>query len=199
MYSPNVLARNMRILLGWLALAPVIVLACRVSSTSYLPLTGLEPSSVYIPPTQASTPYMVVLPGEETGLAQPVSTGELVEQQATPTPSCTNNLRFIEDLSIPDGTVVSPGIPLDKRWNLENNGTCNWDQDYRVRLVGGPEMGAKAEQALYPARSGAQATIRMVFVAPQEPGAYRSAWQAHDPDGQPFGDIFYIDIVVQNP
>jgi hypothetical protein len=39
--------------------------------------------------------------------------------------------------------------------------------------------------------------LRMVFTAPQEAGTYRSAWQAYDPDGGPFGDPFYIEIVVE--
>jgi hypothetical protein len=53
------------------------------------------------------------------------------------------------------------------------------------------------EQALYPARSGTQVELRIVFTAPNEPGIYRSAWQAHDPEGQPFGDQFFIEIVVE--
>ncbi len=31
-------------------------------------------------------------------------------------------------------------------------------------------------------------------------GTYRSAWQAYDPDGLPFGDPFFIEIeVVDEP
>ncbi|RPI83725.1 MAG: hypothetical protein EHM41_15235 [Chloroflexi bacterium] len=199
MYNRNLLIRNMWILMGWLALVPVLIIACRLSGTINLPLTGIDPTPMYIPPTSATTPFVVVAAAEQAEFAQPAPTVESIELRATPTPSCTNSLRFIEDLSIPDGTVVTPGTSLDKRWNLENNGTCNWDKDYRVKLVGGPDMGVQAEQALYPARSGTQAMIRMVFVAPQEPGTYRSAWQAYDENGQPFGDPFYIEIVVQNP
>jgi hypothetical protein len=36
----------------------------------------------------------------------------------------------------------------------------------------------------------------MVFTAPSEAGTYRSAWQAHDPSGEPFGDLFFIEFVV---
>jgi len=92
--------------------------------------------------------------------------------------------------------LVAPGEGLDKRWLVENNGTCNWDQGYRLKLVAGPDLGAATEQGLYPARSGTQATIRIVFAAPAEAGAYRSAWQAYSPDGQSFGDPVFIDIQV---
>jgi hypothetical protein len=106
-------------------------------------------------------------------------------------------LRYIEDLSIPDGSQVSSGERLDKRWSVENNGSCNWDQSYRLKLIAGPALGASAEQALYPARSGSQATIRIIFTAPTEPGVYRSAWQAYNPDGQPFGDPVFIEVQVE--
>ena len=64
-------------------------------------------------------------------------------------------------------------------------------------FVGGLEMGANIEQALYPARAGAQATIRINFVAPTEPGSYTTSWEAIDPDGLPFGDPIFMTIVVQ--
>ena len=60
-------------------------------------------------------------------------------------------------------------------------------------------MGASTEQALFPARSGTQALVRISFTAPEEPGAYRSAWQAFDPQDQPFGDPFFIEVIVPEP
>ncbi len=114
----------------------------------------------------------------------------------SPTPACINNLSFIEDLSIPDGTQVTPGEVIDKRWQVENSGTCNWDDTYHLQLIAGPDLDAPPEQALYPARSGTQAPIRILFTAPNDPGTYRSAWQAYDPQGGTFGDPFFIEVVV---
>ena len=120
-------------------------------------------------------------------------------QQPTLTPAppvCQDNLTFVEDVTVPDGTYVDPGVVLDKRWKVKNSGTCNWDEDYRFRLVDGPAMNTIPEQALFPARSGTEAVIRLVFIAPEEPGQYRSAWQAVSPLGEPFGDPIYIEIIV---
>lgn len=157
------------------------------------------PTKLYIPPTGA--PLAV----QPTHPAQVQSTDMLDQDQLpesglpSPTPACTPGLAFIEDLTIPDGSQVSPGERLDKRWRVENTGSCNWDASYSVRLIAGPELGVPADQALFPARSGAPATIRTLFTAPSEPGTYRSAWQAHDPQGQPFGDPFFIEITVASP
>jgi len=114
----------------------------------------------------------------------------------TPTLTCTNGLEFVEDVTIEDGTIVSPGQRLDKRWLVLNAGTCNWDESFEIQLIAGPAMDVPSTQVLYPALSGTEAEIRMVFTAPEEPGSYRSAWQAFDLDENPFGDPFFIDIVV---
>ncbi len=116
---------------------------------------------------------------------------------STPTPPCTDNLSFVTDVTIPDGTAVTAGQSIDKQWLVNNSGTCNWDVRYRLKWIGGDAMGAPAEQALYPARAGTQATLRVVFTAPQMSGTYRSAWQAVAPDGTAFGDTVYVQVVVQ--
>jgi hypothetical protein len=108
-------------------------------------------------------------------------------------------LTYIQDITIPDGTTVTPGQTLDKRWRIQNSGTCNWDEHYRMKMVAGPGLGAPVEQALYPARSGSEAIIRILFTAPADTGTYRSAWQAYDPQGEPFGDPFFIEVIVTNP
>jgi hypothetical protein len=87
------------------------------------------------------------------------------EELPTPAPPCTDSLRYVEDLSIPDGSQVSPSEKLDKRWTVENDGSCNWDQNYSLKLIAGPDMGALLISPI-PARSGSQATIRIIFTAP---------------------------------
>jgi hypothetical protein len=177
----------MRFRLTCLGLLLILVLtACGEQAVTPAPTSG-----IYRPPTAVVAPTVISLPTSNPAFEVPPG-GE----RPTPIPECTNALWFQEDLTIPDGTEVSPGDKLDKRWLVLNNGSCNWDDRYQVRLIGGPNIGAPQLQALYPARSGSEAVIRMNFIAPQEPGAYRSAWQAYDPDGQAFGDPFFIDFVV---
>jgi hypothetical protein len=91
---------------------------------------------------------------------------------------------------------VSPGAVLDKQWLVYNSGSCNWSAGYRLRFVRGERMGAAPEYALFPARAGSQATMQIRFTAPAQAGTYLSEWQAHDPNGLPFGDSFFIKVVV---
>lgn len=152
--------------------------------------------TVFLPPTGApqASPVSLALAGTQTSQAVASNPTEL--PPPTPTPPCIPGLVYLEDLTIPDGTEVSPGEILDKRWRVQNAGTCNWDQAYGVQLIGGPDLGAPPEQALFPARSGTEAILHMLFTAPEEPGVYSSAWQAKDPNGNLFGDPFFIEVVV---
>lgn len=114
----------------------------------------------------------------------------------TATQPCEDGLAFLTDLTIPDGSEVAAGATMDKRWEVQNSGSCNWTDGYTLRLIAGVDLGASPQQALYPARSGARAVIRLVFQAPIEPGSYRSAWQAYSPSGDAFGDPVFIDFFV---
>lgn len=140
---------------------------------------------------------------EPTLIIQP--TKEVVVVQTTPVPTiiatvnpadCLNDLNFIDDVTIPDNTFVPYGSVIDKQWRVENRGTCNWDASYRLRHLGGAQLGAPDEVMLYPAKSGTQAIIQIPFTAPFTDGVYESAWQAYDPQGIPFGDPIYIRVTV---
>jgi len=128
----------------------------------------------------------------------PTATLTTVPQPLAPssTPTCIDGLSFVSDVTIPDNTNVTPGSSLDKQWLVQNTGSCNWDNRYRLRFISGDPLGAATEQALYPARAGMQATLRIIFQAPNVSGDYVSEWQAFDPNGIPFGDSFFIKIVI---
>lgn len=158
----------------------------------------------------ASTPTPFIPPTAQAPLIEPTfiihPTQERVVIQSTPLPTivptvdpeeCVNNLTFVEDLTVPDNTTTTFGLAIDKQWLVQNSGTCHWNSDYRLKHIGGAALGAPEEIALYPARAGTQATIRILFSAPFTEGVYESAWQAVDAEGTAFGDLIYIRVVVQ--
>ena len=168
----------MNILIRWsvlILLAASILTACERSSA----IRSTEPG--FLAPTTAATEVTLV---------------ESADQTTTPQADCENVLSFDKDITIPDGTEVTPGQTLDKRWQVRNNGTCDWTDQYTVRLISGEALGAPESQGLFPARSGSMAIIGMALTAPLTEGTYRSAWQAYTPDGEAFGDPFYIEISV---
>lgn len=149
------------------------------------------------PPSATPTAASFFLPPTE-GLVSNTASAQHRGPAATPTPDCSNQLRFEEDLTVPDGTELEPEEQFSKRWLVTNTGTCSWNEQYHMGLISGLALGADQIQGLTPARSGSQAVIEIVFVAPENPGRYNSWWQAFDPSGQRFGDPFYVDILVSS-
>ena len=155
-------------------------------------------------PQTTPTPFR---PPTDAPPTQPLPTTTPIPALFTPAPTvtvtvtatagpCINVLSFVDDVTVEDGTSFLPSASIDKQWLVQNSGTCNWDETYRLKWVGGDPMGAAQEQSLYPARAGTQATLRVTFTAPAESGSYESAWQAVDPNGNFFGDLVFIKIVV---
>jgi hypothetical protein len=187
-------------------LAVSILVGCAGSAGVFAATSTTEADLSAAPPileatlTAVSTVFVLPTPTRfQLPTATPTFTVQPAELQLSATPTCSDGLRFLADLTIPDGAPVAAGETIDKRWQVENNGTCNWDARYHVRLISGSGLGAPAEQALYPARSGARAVIRMLLIAPAEVGTFRSAWQAFNPRGEAFGDPFYVEILVTGP
>jgi hypothetical protein len=116
-----------------------------------------------------------------------------------PPSSCTNDALFLEDLTLPDQTVVDPGAALDKRWSVENSGSCDWGPGYRLIRVSDDAFSAVDEIALYPASAGSNAVWQVQLVAPAEPGEHISIWQASAPDGARFGEQVYLWVVIATP
>jgi len=117
----------------------------------------------------------------------------------TPTPrACIDALRYLADVTLPDNSQVSPGQVLEKQWRVENNGTCDWDAYYRLKVVNNsPSLGSSGELALFPARAGSPAIISINFIAPLETGIYQTYWQAFNPQNQPFGEVLSMIIEVK--
>ena len=144
-----------------------------------------------------STPEFFVPPtlSPQLATATPAATPTFTPEP-TNVPACENDLSFLEDISIPDDTVVGPAQEIEKVWLVENSGSCNWEIDYTLRLVDGLPMGVSTILALRPTVSGKQIEISIVFTAPTDAGRSFSSWQAHDPEGNPFGDEFFVQVIV---
>ena len=164
-------------------LSLIFAQACapQTTFTPFRPPTQL-PSTQIIP---TNTPVPIIFTAIPSATVKPTLTGP-----------CTNNLTFMDDITIPDDTVVFFGATIDKQWLVTNSGTCSWNSTYRLKWIGGETFGALEEQSLFPARSGTQATLRILFTAPTVEGAYESAWQAYGPDGSAFGDPIFMKVIV---
>ncbi len=165
----------------------LVFLALAASCTG--PVAAVPPSAGESPAAATSS-----IPGTAAGTRIPIAAAS----EATPTQApCSAEARFLEDLTIPDGSIIRPGDEVDKRWAVENAGTCDWGPGYVLVRVSNDELSGPAEIDLYPARAGTRAVWQVIFLAPLIPGQYLSEWQAQTPDGTRFGEEVFVELIVQ--
>ncbi len=92
------------------------------------------------------------------------------------------------DITVPDGTTMSPGQYFNKTWHLVNAGSCTWTQEYAIVWFSGETFGVQATQPLANiVNPGDAVEISLDMVAPRTPGQYQGYWKLLGPDGQLFG------------
>jgi hypothetical protein len=110
---------------------------------------------------------------------------------------CNDDLTFVADITLPDGSEVEPGEDLTKVWEVLNDGTCTWTDDYKLVFERGDDLLGSADAALEePVPPGESAAIAIELTAPEQPGRYQAWWQLANEDGETFGQTPYVSIVV---
>ncbi len=152
------------------------------------------------PPQDTATPTIV--PPTATPTLVPTATAV----PPTPTPSIPcNAIAFVRDVTIPDGSVLTPGMYFTKTWRLRNVGSCTWTPLYDLVFVSGDSMGAPAAVDMpgY-VQPGEVIDLSVSMTAPAYEGNFRGYWRLRDAQGVLFGlsssgSSFYVDIRVQRP
>ena len=121
----------------------------------------------------------------------------------TPTPIPCNWAKFIEDVTVKDGTVFPPNAELLKTWRLENIGSCTWSRDYRLVFFDGERMdGPRVSQLEENVDPGETVDVSVELIAPEKGGRYRGYWMLSNSSGEEFGigadadDAFWVEIRV---
>jgi len=112
---------------------------------------------------------------------------------------CTLNASYVADLTVPDDTVLQPGVAFTKSWRIRNSGTCDWGPGFQLVFVEGSQLGAAASVAIPATPSGATVDVTAQMMSPTEPGTYKSRWRLQSDQGQAFGSTIYVLIVVPEP
>jgi len=96
---------------------------------------------------------------------------------------------FVTDVTIPDGTELTAGVPFIKTWRLQNVGTCTWTTSYRLVFSGGDYMGVSASAFNLPTSVAPGGTIDLSLnlIAPITSGNFTSYWKLRNASGVDFG------------
>jgi hypothetical protein len=107
-----------------------------------------------------------------------------------------DNSAFVADVTIPDGTAMTPGQSFTKTWKLQNTGTCPWTTSYKVTFLSGNQMSGVASPITVEVAPGASADISVAMVAPTTAGDAVGYWKLSNANNIQFGTSFYVQIKV---
>lgn len=179
------------------------------------PTNTLEPSPTSnVPPTfapvggGAATPTPLLFNTQQPGftpLASPIPSPTLGSVATVTTKNGCNDGRYVGETAPLDGTVVKAGSKIKKGWQIENIGTCDWDEGYIFKFR--PDLStpglAGYDIVIYKYRPedftlvGHSQTFIVKLTAPTTPGTYKGYWKLRDDAGNYFGPLVSIWIVVQ--
>ena len=160
-------------------------------------MLSATPASIVILPSNTPLP----VPATQTPIPQPSATNTLA---VTATSNC-NVAQFINDVTIPDGTVMTPGQTFTKKWRIKNVGSCTWT-GFSLVFDSGDSMGAPANKPISDIGPGQEVDLEVALTAPTPAGSYRGYFRITTNGGVLVpvvnghsGKTFYVDIKVQVP
>jgi hypothetical protein len=211
MKSPSLLT------LSILALFVILLTACNLPGASSptpdpgLVFTQTALTSIALPTSPPPTPAPTLIqstvpptiPAVKTPTAtttSPPTTTPTATQSGT---SCTDQIKFVSDVTIPDDTELLVGEEFIKTWRLENTGTCTWTSQYALVFITGDQMDGTSPLPLTGTTApGATLDLSANLKAPGKTGSYQGNWELLNPSGTNFGSgknsdqPFYVQIKV---
>jgi len=90
---------------------------------------------------------------------------------------------LVTDVSVPDGTDLSPKQPFTKTWRLRNTGSCTWDSRYQLVFTEGDPLSAPDSLPLALTPPGATLDLSIDLTAPGVRGAFASLFEIRNAAG----------------
>ncbi|CAH9108044.1 unnamed protein product [Cuscuta europaea] len=108
--------------------------------------------------------------------------------------------RFVQDVNIPDGTIIPPSTRFTKIWRMRNNGNIFWPKGSKVVWIDGDILSDVMSVDLEIAADGVsveqELDVAVDLIAPNVPGRYVSNWRMASPLCQTFGQLIWVQIQV---
>lgn len=101
------------------------------------------------------------------------------------------------DVTILDGSPMTPGQEFVKTWKIKNTGACAWGDGYSLTYSYGEKMSGQPVPIGTVIQVDQEVDVSVNFKAPTAIGEYTSAWQMTNAKGVPFGKVVFVKIVVQ--
>ncbi len=110
-----------------------------------------------------------------------------------------NELAFVADVTVNDGTPVKPGKSFVKTWRVRNNGTTTWGAGYTLAYFADDRMQGPNSVPLPITKPGDTADISVTLTAPTALGPQKSTWKPRDAHGNFFDYHLFALVTVTDP
>ena len=119
--------------------------------------------------------------------AKPLSTVNIPDT-ATPTEDTCNRASWVEDVTIPDGSIFVPNTAFTKTWRIKNVGSCTWNTNYAIVYYSGDQMSAPSATNLSANLAPGQVMdISVNMKSPAVDGKYKGNFMFRSDKGLIFG------------
>jgi uncharacterized protein YkwD len=143
-----------------------------------------------LPPTKDATPRPTRTP-----LPTP-ATGTAV---LTKSVKCKDSAVLLEDVTIPDNSIVPAGKIFTKTWKFKNTGTCAW-AGFTIHYVTGEHMNAPESAPVPETSAGGTVDISIDLTAPASDGAYAAYFSLHNAADESIAigaeKTFYVKVII---
>jgi hypothetical protein len=151
------------------------------------------------PPTSAATATQAAASLTPEATTQPTETAIPTNNpfESTPTEIPCDDAIWVADVTVPDGTEMTPGQDFVKTWKIRNTGSCTWGTGYSAIFAYGEKMSGVAEPITGAVAPGEEVEISVRFKAPDTTGEYSTYWRMANASSIPFGENIFMLIVVR--
>ena len=152
----------------------------------------------YTPAIDTATPEVPTATPTPTLAPMPTLSLDLTSTSLSPTTASKlcDDAVFTNDVTIPDGTIMSPGQTFTKIWAIKNTGSCDWDNIYALKFYSGNKMDGHRTEVGTTIVSGDTTTISITMTAPTTPDTYTGYWRMVNSANLYFGEMVSVKIVV---
>lgn len=108
-------------------------------------------------------------------------------------------LRFVRDITYPDGIIIAPGTVFSKIWRVRNDGQEDWPEGVCLCNAGGDILSDPEAQDPLPALpAGEEVDVSVQLRAPECCGRFISYFKAQTSEGDKFGQRLWCNVVVSD-
>jgi hypothetical protein len=145
-----------------------------------------------------ATPLPVLGAGTQPSVISTLPTVTPIVALATEAgPLCLDSA-FISDVNYADGTVVEDNTLIAKAWQIQNTGTCTWDDGFSLRPVTGSAKGTwdiKYKKEFVEPDEIVE--VKIEIKTPSTGGDWGGCWRMYSDSEQPFGTFVCLLVKVE--